>query len=1402
MSYLDKFTQALVAAIGFNDGANRGFWRVQWRDRLGRWAEMGRGVLSKVRMPNGEVMDMSGVFIGGSNRPGFGRVLVKGQSDKGIPDGVYEIGSNNGEIFQAKLTDETLERAGIEDTDTTTAQERLDSDIPNLADIVTSPITAEDEKLATDTPDDAQKDIIKEERAKSPIAKLPAGEEARMTPEELKAVLDGEDAKPTEAPEANDDAARLAVRKAFDDASFGEPVNLDDMIASMNPEAIPAARLKGMKINAKPASMQPGDIFTGRDGEEYSFESAGERDRETRTQVVNATNRKTGKSEEVILDTDVTTPVLRPDKNQPAPAPAKEKPAAAPEAPKATKEEPKAPEEAPKTPEAPKAPEAPEVPPVAEAPEEPSAPEEESAGKDRADNGQDIALPDVDENVLWAKKVAPLRDKAGNKVRAVDPDTGEYKSTFAEDPDAILNAILEKYPDAATLDDGGILVERTSFTDSDGIERKFESIIRRTKGSNYMVSYRITQPDGTQQEYFSHDFRDSFSSIHGKKNGIMRMSAILKGEQSPITNKKSKEYKAYFASGKLEDRLKYFRGKHASRATEDSLIANLKKAEARGKDDEIGLAQYNLDLLRNDFNGDINLYRKNAAAQTMRLLTLEETIDKYATGRFYLVNNASGKSNGTVLRSAVEGIYGGMKDGQVDGVKEALDELAGRLPDVSRNPLIARKVLDTLRDGIKKRFPAENQTALKALLKNGYNAWTTQDYNSDALDSAPHVAWDGNIISPNMLVEYTNNNNDKSVGIVHSVVPRAKNENPGSPNEYFDYVKVSFKGQDGKLQPPVVLSAKNMKVLDSTGISDVTMGQVTIHTPNLTGEEMRRARFGDKYMTAQKTRYADLFPGATDNISSGFSPRVVDPAQYVVDDLTPGGYLYDSEGLPVGQIAGVRDTTSATGEKGFTFAHVDPNGVVGFTSVKAGVARAPKADISKEDGRGSSASDEGFTPNPADFQDAGLDAEAIGSEVGDADKALLDLVQDANYHSTSETIISLAELAKLKVAQSEYDRSESDEDKSAAKETYKRALAAYYTRLAKHKAMSAKATGAAYSPDSIPSDSILEASDVAGINAKIAATQKPFEASEGRSNRTPATYDQLVQEFSKPENVYAGYLPDGWSAADPKTLLEDDTNIRKQTFTNMIDTFTSGTGQISAELMDAVTKRAQVETYSDFSGAIEAPKFHTLTNATGDKIQSYLNSNGNGYTASNEYVDNSASVINDVRSKLNVGDAPLTHVLINSSGAGIGSSGALGYVWTRDMWNKDENFANFHSVVDKINKFIAEFGVSPREEFVQGKSWFAVDLGQDDAQIRRYVTSHELGHVMQGKVLRNLGVTPGQREWDRLYGPVANSYAISQYGKSNYNEHFAESFARWELTGEANPKFLQFLADAGLLKSK
>jgi len=150
-AYLKIDMPALVAAFSFGDGnssaARRARVKLQWRDRYGRWVEMGRGINFKFRLSNGNTATAAGTYVGSDSSAGYsgnwarkeanaGLVEVKG--DKNIPDGIYSVSNSNAEVFKARLSEAELERAGV-DTDKKSRYKlssQFDESIPNIEDLL------------------------------------------------------------------------------------------------------------------------------------------------------------------------------------------------------------------------------------------------------------------------------------------------------------------------------------------------------------------------------------------------------------------------------------------------------------------------------------------------------------------------------------------------------------------------------------------------------------------------------------------------------------------------------------------------------------------------------------------------------------------------------------------------------------------------------------------------------------------------------------------------------------------------------------------------------------------------------------------------------------------------------------------------------------------------------------------------------------------------------------------------------------------------------------------------------------------------------------------------------------------------------------------------------------------
>ena len=189
-----RFSTDLIGEFSLTASSKETFVRegkliFQLRDRYGRWSDMGRGVKSKVRLPNGKYHSVLGPFTGEMTPDGRGYVKV--ENDPYLPDGEYPVSSANAQQYIALLTEEELKKQGIElgkDVDGNLVSAREDSVIPNLADLIkeVKPIQPEAKKiLVSDLPDDTTdfdaQDFMSEsdfDKIKFDVSKTPDAEES------------------------------------------------------------------------------------------------------------------------------------------------------------------------------------------------------------------------------------------------------------------------------------------------------------------------------------------------------------------------------------------------------------------------------------------------------------------------------------------------------------------------------------------------------------------------------------------------------------------------------------------------------------------------------------------------------------------------------------------------------------------------------------------------------------------------------------------------------------------------------------------------------------------------------------------------------------------------------------------------------------------------------------------------------------------------------------------------------------------------------------------------------------------------------------------------------------------------------------------------------------------------
>lgn len=127
---------AVTAAGGNSRAARSARAKLQWRDRFGRWIEMGRGVKFKIRFPDGSPRSVIGKFVGAKDAE-TGQVYVS-KDPNGLPDGFYSVKSSNAQEMIADLSPEDLKARGIGvgvDQAGNRVGERMSEDIPNASEI-------------------------------------------------------------------------------------------------------------------------------------------------------------------------------------------------------------------------------------------------------------------------------------------------------------------------------------------------------------------------------------------------------------------------------------------------------------------------------------------------------------------------------------------------------------------------------------------------------------------------------------------------------------------------------------------------------------------------------------------------------------------------------------------------------------------------------------------------------------------------------------------------------------------------------------------------------------------------------------------------------------------------------------------------------------------------------------------------------------------------------------------------------------------------------------------------------------------------------------------------------------------------------------------------------------------
>jgi hypothetical protein len=958
---MSKLTlDALIAVGGNSTAARKARVKGQPRDKKGRWVVTGAALLAAFSIGDGRgVVKLKGRAIGGTatdkSKVNNIRMLVgKGYEEYGIPENsVVEVTPKNAEVSsKIKIDKDFLKARGVDPDLAHTLPKSVAEQPQDLASLNVQPADELDIELATSgLTTDEDKDF-RSERDQEPLAKLPPalaeqalkGEEVNKLVEEPKETVDVktplELMAELEKIDSNDPAQReqyieLAERifgkggggpgdieesetdSKYDgmsqDEKDSELARLLDIFNSVKvrnsaneaylvafEQDAPAPDLgKLVKVQAayskikiaKGSALNKGDVITDGKGNEYLVEnlridvsqggqswmeikdSKGER---TRVPLVPSRDYS-------VVEGSELTPAKPTKPAKPTAKPTKpENPAdpTTPEPPKVTTPKKVVPKKAPKS--------------------------EEVNKIDRADDGNPIAPSEKTDEELRNKKIKNLVDQNG-KLIMVENDKGNPRQV--EDPNSIIDALLEENPNAKIKEDGTIVVERGSFTDTDGKTYNYEVGVQRTIGNQFMERYTVTDPDSGEvvYDFYNSDYKDSFAGLYGKTSGLTKTRDLLLGRTTP----------------------------------------GLKGADAKGVPVEKELRSYfgpDKDMAQR-----LKYLRKTKDVNNWRLVTEDENISKFLTGRARKLNKSDtgNKKNyrnqfGNVSRSFVASFYEAVDSKDFALVKERLVQLLGRLPN---SPESIDKLLSTLRTELGSRYKGTAlEKVVQTLPMNLKRFLQSESFDLRNKDQIPFVSEDGvTIVAPGDQVRFINNQGDLVIGTVVRL-----NAVSGKNGGYKDTAAVRF--GDGEVVDN--LQTRNMLHTDDAPTPYAKWVRLD--------EKLRRRadELGIDFEEYAKNRDQDPdfdpedpdFAGGDANAPYlGEDGESADDASApsggtkLAEEMQSGDPLYDPDGGYIGTVQQVKEVPATDGgEPGVAIQYLDIDGNLQTEILDKGEGRGPK----------------------------------------------------------------------------------------------------------------------------------------------------------------------------------------------------------------------------------------------------------------------------------------------------------------------------------------------------------------------------------------------------------------------------------------------------------------------------
>lgn len=480
-------------------------------------------------------------------------------------------------------------------------------------------------------------------------------------------------------------------------------------------------------------------------------------------------------------------------------------------------------------------------------------------------------------------------------------------------------------------------------------------------------------------------------------------------------------------------------------------------------------------------------------------------------------------------------------------------------------------------------------------------------------------------------------------------------------------------------------------------------------------------------------------------------------------------------------------------------------------------AAQPQPDASKSDAASSSSGRKynldniSWSTTKQEPEASDTTADASWKEIQDIKPAMFDSIYYAptNYlpgRADSDANMFHGKLADVYRARKNFLATKDDD----SKKQYIDAL----TSLFEHHRSSAVSKKILYVAPNYRPDGILDAVDV----AKLMQPFRQFENSQDRSSLSQETLDQVIAKYKsrierqlpEPDERYIASLRGNWKVAakalytatikrfsdaevdsyfDPNSVMYGYSKPFRTIFT-------------SEEDKEALKKyfllrvlRSKAE--SDFVKSA----YREVIDDRGNVIRIYRNprsSDVKNTTASNGNIRTAIEAFDAIRDRMGSDKLPLTISFTapsNVTPSGLDSSRPDELGWALPT-------AGGHVIVSRHT------GQSWRyAEYDPATSHHSAAFKNDDEYIQHTII-HELGHVLMYKYWgKDTVFEKGDKELEADYRRLgidisSGETRVSRYGAGSIVEHFAEAYARYIITGDASPKFIELLRSKGLLKSQ